>query len=219
MRKFYKPVDKRSRQAMTAFLEGHFRYPTANSWNQATSYACNLKVHKLGFEQDITMKLFDLIQTDAFFKPFQDLMHHFAAAYNQEWQAGMNGRSGGYLVLYQGGRKPSEYKSFCVLCGQRNFKSVAESGPHCGVCKKPARMDFITPPMQTFTYPGRGTDMDADYADWSMHELRGRVELVQAFDHLADTMVATALHMAKSCSVEEEVFLVEHKKPVMVPAS
>ena len=39
MKKFFTPVDLRSRAAMTAYLDGHFRYPTMNSWNQATSYA------------------------------------------------------------------------------------------------------------------------------------------------------------------------------------
>ena len=219
MRKFYTPVDKRSRQAMTEYLAGHFRYHTMNSWNRSTSYACNLKIHKLGLDSEVTGKLFDLMQTEGFFEPFQDLMHHFAASYSHEWQAGMNGRSGGYLVLYQGGQKPSEHKSYCTMCGQRNFKSVTENGNRCGVCNEPARIDFAAPPMQIFTYPGRGTDMDEDFEDWSMHDLRDRVELVQSFNHLADTMVATALHMAQTCSVEEEVFLVEKKRLILVPAS
>ena len=52
MKKFYTPVDLRSRADMTAYLENHFRYPTMNSWNQATSYACNLKVDRLGQRRD-----------------------------------------------------------------------------------------------------------------------------------------------------------------------
>ena len=39
MRRFYQPVDHRSRQEMTQYLTTHFRYPTLNSWNRSTSYA------------------------------------------------------------------------------------------------------------------------------------------------------------------------------------
>ena len=53
MKKFFTPVDLRSRAAMTAYLDGHFRYPTMNSWNQATSYACNLKVDHLGLDASV----------------------------------------------------------------------------------------------------------------------------------------------------------------------
>jgi hypothetical protein len=50
MTEFYRPVDLRSRAAMTAYLKNHFRYHTMNSWNRSTSYACNLKVNRLGLE-------------------------------------------------------------------------------------------------------------------------------------------------------------------------
>lgn len=217
MRKFYRPVDKRSRKAMTEYLKGHFRYNTMNSWNQSTSYACNLKIYNLGLENDITNKLYDLIQTDEFFKPLQDLMQDFGSDQNYEWQVGMNGRSGGYLVLYQGGKKPSEYKSYCTACGQRNFTSVTETGNICGVCRKLTRVDYKTPPMQIFTYPGRGTDMYEDFEDWEIWQLRDRVDLVQDLDHLADAMVQETLYMAKNFSVEEETIFVPKQHTVLVP--
>ena len=50
----------------------------------------------------------------------KELMDNFAAEHNYRWQVGMNGRSGGYLVLYQGEITPSGYKSFCTSCGQLN---------------------------------------------------------------------------------------------------
>ena len=61
MKIFTKTVDRRSRKAMTEYLENHFRYYTMNSWNIATSYACNLKIHSLGLEYRIVEKLYDLI--------------------------------------------------------------------------------------------------------------------------------------------------------------
>ena len=44
MKRFYYPVNLRSRAEMTLFLQNHFRYNTMNSWNHSTSYACNLKI-------------------------------------------------------------------------------------------------------------------------------------------------------------------------------
>lgn len=52
------------------------------------------------------------------------MIEDFNEEHNFQWQTGTNGRSGGYLVLYQGGTKPSGYKSFCrnpVYC--REFRS------------------------------------------------------------------------------------------------
>ena len=60
MRRFYQSVDLRSRSQMTDFLTKHFRYPTMNSWNNAVSYACNLKIHSLGLCDEVYEKLYDL---------------------------------------------------------------------------------------------------------------------------------------------------------------
>lgn len=102
MRKFYQSVDLRSRKAMTDFLEHHFRYPTMNSWNGSYSYACNLKIYKLGLEQEIVDKLYEMLDIPEFFYFQSDLAHDFAQKHDYAWQARFNGRSGGYLVLYQG---------------------------------------------------------------------------------------------------------------------
>ncbi len=147
MIKFFTSADMRSRKAMTQFLKNHFRYYTMNSWNRSQSYACNLKIYNLGLEKEITDKLYGMIQTEEFFYSLNDLMDEFNAEHNYRWQVGMNGRSGGYLVLYQGELKPSEFRSYCTSCGQRNYRSVQETGNICGKCGKPARVDYIKPPM------------------------------------------------------------------------
>ena len=87
---------------MTQYLTTHFRYPTLNSWNRSTSYACNLKITHLGLSPEVVDKLFDMIQTQEFFDAMDECKWEFAAKHNYLWQAGMNGRTGGYLVLYQG---------------------------------------------------------------------------------------------------------------------
>ena len=60
MKRFSVPVDLRSRKEMTDFLQTHFRYDTMNSWNYATSYACNLKIPRLGLSYEIESKLYEL---------------------------------------------------------------------------------------------------------------------------------------------------------------
>lgn len=217
MKTFYRPVNCRSRKDMTEYLREHFRYPTMSSWNDSTSYACNLKIYQLGLDSDTVDKLFELIQTDDFFQERSLLIQDFGSAHDYLWQAGMNGRSGGYLALYQGERIPSGYKSYCTNCGQKNYRSVQETGDVCGVCRKPARVDFRGTHMQVTTFPGRGTDCDADFEDWSMYDLRNRVRLVQEFDRLADDMVQEAVFYAQNYAVQDEEYQVTQTRKALVP--
>ena len=214
-RLFSKRVDKRSRAEMTAYLSGHFRYNTMNSWNRSTTYACNMKLYKLGLDQETEDKLWDMIQVPEFYERLNERIEDFNWQHNYLWQAGWNGRSGGYLVLYQGGTKPSGYRSYCTKCGQKNYTSVAETGNWCGVCNEEARVDYIKPPMQIFSFPGRDVDMDEDFEDWSLYELQQRTELVQEFDRLADDIVAEALYIAQNHSVEERTVYIPTTKLVL----
>jgi hypothetical protein len=216
MRKFYQHIDLRSRMAMEAYLSGHFRYHTMNSWNRTSSYAHNLKVHNLGLDQHIVTKLFDMIRLDEFHDRLRDHMLEFSEQYDHRWQAGMNGRSYGYLVLYQGAKEPSGYRSYCTACGQRNYRTVADNGNICGVCRRPSRMDYPATHMHIVTYPGKGVDMDQDFEDWTLDGLRERVRLIQDFDRLADTIVAEAVWMANNCTIEEETYMVEQRRRVLV---
>ncbi|HIT84883.1 MAG TPA: hypothetical protein IAA60_03135 [Candidatus Ornithomonoglobus intestinigallinarum] len=215
MIRFYREVDLRSRTAMIEFLKNHFRYYTMNSWNRAQSYACNLKIYRLGLDKAVTDKLFDLLETQESYDAMHDLIEDFNLSHNYRWQAGMNGRSGGYLVLYQGESRPSEYKSYCTNCGQRNFSSVSETGAVCGRCRQAARIDYRTVPKDIFVYPGRGTDDDKDFADWDLDALKSRVKLVQEFDSLADSMVGQAVYFAKHYELCEEEYFVPQSRKVL----
>jgi hypothetical protein len=189
---------------MTRFLETHFRYYTMNSWNRSQSYACNLKVYRLGLDSEIENKLYDMLDTQEFFDIQKELMDGFGEVHHYQWQVGMNGRSGGYLVLYQGELKPSGYKSYCTCCGQKNYRAIAEAGRICSVCRRPSRMDYAHTHMRVTVYPGRGTDEGADFGDWSMEELRDRVKLVRELDMLANRMVAEAVRLARDCMAPEK---------------
>lgn len=213
---FFKRVDKRSRAAMTAYLADHFRYDTMRSWNRSTSYACNMKLYKLGLDREMEDRLWDMIQVPEFYDRINELVEDFNWKHNYLWQAGWNGRSGGYLVLYQGGTEPSGYRSFCTMCGQKNYASVAKTGKRCGVCNEEARVDYSKPHMRIFSYQGRGVDMGEDFEDWSLSELQQRTELVQEFDQLADNIVAEALHFAQNHLREEQGVYIPTAELVLV---
>lgn len=203
---------------MTDFLTLHFRYFTMNSWNRSQSYACNLKLYNLGLKQEIENKLYDLMDTQEFFYARNELLDEFGQRHQYQWQAAMNGRSGGYLVLYQGELNPSGYKSYCIHCGQKNYSSVKETGNICGVCQNPSRVDYSNTHMLVSKFPGRGTDDGEDFGEWTMYELKERIRLVQELDRLADCLVETAVYLAENFTVEDEEYFVPQVRKVLVPA-
>lgn len=197
-----------TKKVMIAFLSEHFRYSTMNSWNNATSYAHNLKIHKVipSQYQDIA---YELIEQGDIYDDINHLIGEFEREYQYIYQAGFNGRSGGYLVLYRGGRKQSEYKSYCTECGQRNYKTIAETdSDECGKCGQHTRVDFSSPKYEKFTYPGKDIDQDADFEAWTIDELRERVSLVKRFDKLAKDIINLTIDYAKGYHVEEETISV-----------
>lgn len=213
---FEKKIDMDNRQEMVAFLKNHFRYSTMNSWNRCTSYANNMKIHNLDLPEATKDKLYDMLDIEYARLRFGFLQEDFAIAHNYQWQAGWNGRSGGYLVLYSGGRKKLDYKSRCTNCGQLNYKTVDKDGCRCGHCGKDTRVNLMHPIYQSYTAPGQSIDEGEDFEEWNLDELRKRVELVMDFDRLCDDIVAEAAYMADECDVEEETYHVEKTRKVLV---
>lgn len=216
MKQFSKEVDMRSRKSMTEFLLNHFRYNTMNTWNQSTSYANNIKVYNLGLSRAQEEKLYAMLETAEFYSYINEMLNEFAAEHNHLWQIGFNGRSSGYLVLYQGYSKPSGYKSYCTECGQRNYKTVEETGNNrCGRCGAGARVNYTTTPKEIGCYPGRSTDMGDDFEDWEMYQLRQRTKLVCEFDKLCDDILATVVDLIDNFEVEEHVVMRPHTVKVL----
>ena len=154
---YYKEVDKRYRESLAKFLKNHFRYHTINPWNRSTSYANNIKLYNIdkpdGIDND---KCYDMLGITQWQGKLSDMLEDFGRRHDWLWQAGINGRSGGYIVLYQGGIKPSGYKSYCTHCSQMNYQAVAEGEVGiCGKCDARARVNFKQTHMQVFTWPGK----------------------------------------------------------------
>ena len=216
MRTFSKNVDMRNRKDMTEFLVKHFRYNTMNSWNQSTSYANNVKVYNLGLTKEQEDKLYAMLETAEFYTYINDMLNEFSIEHNHLWQVGFNGRSSGYLVLYQGFSRLSGYKSFCKECGQRNYKTIEETGNNrCGRCGADARVNYETMPKEVGCYPGRATDMGEDFEDWELYQLRQRVKLVQEFDELCDNILKTVVDLLENFEVEEQIVMKPHTVKVL----
>lgn len=80
------------------------RYWTMNSRNGSKSLAYNMKIYNI-FPTKYQNAVYALLdEPDAYFT-VNGLISAFGHKYNYKWQAGFNGRSGGYLVLYSGGIK------------------------------------------------------------------------------------------------------------------
>jgi hypothetical protein len=75
-----------------------------NSWNNSESLAYNLKIYNV-IDNELQDKVYELMELDEFWEEINELIWCFDTYNNYEWQAGFNGRSGGYLVLYKGGIK------------------------------------------------------------------------------------------------------------------
>lgn len=216
MKKFIKEVDLRSRKSMTRYLTTHFRYDTMNSWNQSTSYANNVKVYNLGLTKEQEEKLYAMLETSEFYTYINEMLNEFAIEHNHLWQVGFNGRSSGYLVLYQGFNRLSGYKSVCQKCGQRNYKTVEETGNNrCGRCGAEARVNYDVMPREVGCYPGRSTDMGEDFEDWELYQLRQRVKLVQEFDKLCDDILKMVVALLTNYEVEEQVVMKPHTVKVL----
>ena len=99
---FEKSIDLTNRNEMIAFLSNHFRYHTMNSWNQSTSYANDVKLYNLGLSDEELDLAYDIICGDMDISEFQLECQFIFDEFHTEtgYIIGSNGRSGGYLVLY-----------------------------------------------------------------------------------------------------------------------
>jgi ribosomal protein L37E len=211
------PRKPRTKAEMVEYLSSHFRYDTMNSWNRATSYARKIKVYSLGLDRDLSNRAYEMLDVEEAFDDFNFIVREFDRRYSNSYQIWTNGRSGGYLVLGQGGQRPSEHKSLCRVCGQRNFKVADPEPGACGRCGVMERYNYQFPP-NVFAQPGRGLDMGEDFSEWSMDDLRYRVDLVLDFDKTCQRAVDAFVEFCKGHAVKDKVIRVPKTIRVAVPA-
>ena len=94
---YIKGIDITNDKQMFEFINNHFRYYTANSWNRGRSIAHNVKIYNLGLSGDHWTAL-TFLQDDDYF--VVNMMIEDWETEHRGYKVGFNGSSGGYLVLY-----------------------------------------------------------------------------------------------------------------------
>ncbi len=203
-----------SRQRMIQYLSKHFRYDTMSSWNRSTSYARDVKVHNLNLPRKLRDRAYEFLDLREPYEGINALIAQFGLSYDWRWQVGFNGRSAGYLVLYQGSREKSGYTTRCDACGKYTWYDT-EQPCHMDQCDGTLRL-LEEKQYNVISYPGRGTDDETDFSEWSTEELRDRVKLVRDFDRLCDACIKSFIRFVATHTVEEEDVLVTETRRVAV---
>jgi hypothetical protein len=200
---------------MIEFLENHFRYDTMSSWNASTSYANKVKIHSV-IPNELTDKVYELMECEEFYDNLRWILDDFADKYNQQWQAGFNGRSNGYIVLYQGGKTTKTIFEFNEKeTNSYHGRDYADGYGWMDIKEAKQRGLYKKQIVNVNTYPGRSTDMHEDFSDWSTDDLKARVKLVCAFDKMCDDVVNETIRMAKEDEVKEETYTVTKTRKVI----
>lgn len=159
-------VDICSPKSMFEFINNHFTYYTLNSWNGLQSIANNMKLYNLGLEGDWTAVLdylYDEEDIGCIGFQIRDLVEEWEAKH-PEYSLGWNGRSGGYLVIYNHDKKN----------GTVNFRNIL--------------------PEDLTGYDNYEEFKEAikDYYGWNVKdmipELREYTQLIRDFDKLCDDL-------------------------------
>ena len=171
-----KPVP--SRENMIAYLSNHFRYWTCNSWNRSTSYANCVKLDCLGLaDENVNYdKAFDFLFSENSEYDFdvRQLISDFKMN-NPGYDAGFNGRSSGYLVLYT---QDYNKKGELVTYPGRSFDDDLDS-------KNPK-------------------DIEAFFDELDNDEIASKFRIVKAFDTLCDdirSLFISYVNKTKSCVI------------------
>lgn len=206
-KQFYREIDKRNKKEMIEFLSSHFRYNTMNSWNNSTSYANKVKIWDV-IPSSLQDKVFEMSQVEGFYDDINYILENWGEGNDYSYQAAFNGRSGGYIVMYEGSYK-NEYfikpdEKFDHLSGAYSDrlrrwvqKEEAEKNGWIGKAYK-----------NVSCWAGRSIDQGEDFEEWDMGSLRSRVELVQSFDKMCDDVVSATISMAEEKEIVEEVIMI-----------
>lgn len=196
-----------TRKQMVEFLTGHFRYSTMNSWNGSSSYAARVKLRHF-VPSELMDAAYSMLEMREVFCAIEDRISEWTHEHDGEWTAGFNGRSGGYLVLYRSEYKPTEHKSYCPSCGQRNFQTAAPGSDACGVCHKAPRVNYEKAPRTLSVFSGKDVDRGETFEDWAIEDIRARYALVRSFCTLVHDCKAIFLGYARGFTVEEKTVTV-----------
>lgn len=157
---YYKKVDTTSYKEMFEFLSEHPTYWTLNSWNKIFSIANNVKLYNIP-DIDIGEAL-ETLEDDNYFCINQAI--HDWEEEHLGYKIGFNGRSGGYLVLYN-----------------------SRNNQHCFYNENSSPALYV---KEGYDYWKRCVQSEWGSLKAFRSTLIREVQLVQEFDQLCDDLVA-----------------------------
>ncbi len=182
------------------------RYYTMNSWNESKSLAYNLKIYNV-IDNELRDKVYELLDCDEFHENINMLINDFDREHEHNWQAGFNGRSGGYLVLYKGGKHTKHItKDMFKSANGYNGRAYISDGIGWKSFEEAKAMDILDKTITTGVYTQPGLDITEEEVP---------PEVKKSFRQLAIDIVKQVEYMAKNCNVmEEEYTKVETRKVI-----
>jgi hypothetical protein len=183
------------------------QYFTMNSRNRSTAPAYNLKIYNV-IDNKLQNTVFELMECENFFDIINQLIQDFDTNNNYEWQAGFNGRSGGYLVLYRGGckkktftkedfKKSNGYNGRAYISDRYGWKSLKEAEA-MGIIDKPIIIKIYSQPGKEIT------------------ESEVPVKVLKAFRKLAISIVQSVEEMAKQSEIIDEEYTIQKTRKIAV---
>jgi len=181
------------------------RYYGMNSWNLSKSPAYNLKIYNV-IDKKYQEKVYQLMDCEDFYSEINFLISEFDERHNYSWQAGFNGRSSGYLVLYKGGRETKTITKDLFKTDHPSGVYISDRIKWCNL-ERAKKLNILGKTITTriFTQPGLNIE------DEEVPE-----EILKDFDKLAQDIVATTEDLAKNCKIEEEEYQVTKKRKILV---
>ncbi len=171
------------------------RYYSMNSWNNSTAPAYNLKIYNV-IDNHLQDKVYELLECNDFYTTINNLISDFNMEHDYQWQAAFNGRSGGYLVLYQGETTRETYteKDFTQDNGYNGRVYISDhigwmdinEAEEAGILNR----SIIT---NVSVYPGRQIEDNEVPAN-----------ILKSFKQLAIDIIKTTEYLAENYEIVEE---------------
>ena len=179
---YYKSVNKKSDKDMFNFLVNHFQYYTLNSWNNLISIANNVKIYNI---EELDYDILEYLELDNYYT-INDTIETWEKEHNG-YKVGFNGRSCGYLVLYNKNNNKSVLDYYVEI----NINSDYES----------FKQDI----------------KESEYGTLKEYhnKLVEQVELVQEFDKLCDDLIQVCLDLKNNYEIVEEEQTIVKKVSVL----
>ena len=163
------------------YVKNHYKYYTMNSWNGLWSVANNVKIYNLGLSSEQQDKAYEFMECENFYDEINFLIN------DSGLNVGFNGRSGGYLVLYNKENNCCAVDdSFYNFSSYKDFLNCEKEGEKLRTSQENCRCII-----------------ENDF------------ELVKAFDILCDDIRAQLIYTIENCEIITEEYTTTHERKLI----